>query len=592
VDIGLTDQASAHRISAGRSLFRGHMRRFAQWSRRHPRIAWVTAAAVVCLVLFWCYLRQAQTYQLNTDPAGQALQAWDMLHGNLLLRGWWLGDVSFYTVELPLNMIIEMIVGLRPVEISILAALVYTAVVLLTALLAKGRARGREGVVRALLGGGILLAPSLVLGTRVLMQGPDHLGTAVPILLMLLVLDRARERWWVPVVVGVLLTLAQVSDVLATFAGAVAVAVACGVRVVRGRPQKSGGYDLCLGLAAVASIGLARLVLWGINAAGGFYMRPPKNGLGLAPISALPAHLGDTGYNLLILFGADFFGQQTVVGVILAVLHLTGVALALWGLWIGLSGFFGCAADRVTQVLVAGTVIILAAGIFGNYMSKIVGAHEIVTVLPFCAVLAGRLLGDRLVKARLVPLLAVGLACYLGALAYNDTQPVQAPLHADLADWLEAHHLTTGLAPYWESNITSLDSGGRVRLAPLKPGGASANPYESDSAWYDPAVSRANFVVTVSAPPSDASLVTPAQVQAQFGPPARTYHFREYTVMVYDYNLLTRLQVPSLGGFLGGSRLLTSSGARGSADAPSESSPQDTAVSVHEPAAHGGRTKR
>jgi len=549
VDIGLTDQASAHRISAGRSLFREHMRRFAQWSRRHPRLAWVTAAAVVCLVLFWCYLRQAQTYQLNTDPAGQALQAWDMLHGNLLLRGWWLGDVSFYTVELPLNMIIEMIVGLRPVEISILAALVYTAVVLLTALLAKGRARGREGVVRALLGGGILLAPSLVLGTRVLMQGPDHLGTAVPILLMLLVLDRARERWWVPVVVGVLLTLAQVSDVLATFAGAVAVAVACGVRVVRGRPQKSGGYDLCLGLAAVASIGLARLVLWGINAAGGFYMRPPKNGLGLAPISALPAHLGDTGYNLLILFGADFFGQQTVVGVILAVLHLTGVALALWGLWIGLSGFFGRAADRVTQVLVAGTVIILAAGIFGNYMSKIVGAHEIVTVLPFCAVLAGRLLGDRLVKARLVPLLAVGLACYLGALAYNDTQPVQAPLHADLADWLEAHHLTTGLAPYWESNITSLDSGGRVRLAPLKPGGASANPYESDSAWYDPAVSRANFVVTVSAPPSDASLVTPAQVQAQFGPPARTYHFREYTVMVYDYNLLTRLQVPSLGGF-------------------------------------------
>ena len=119
----------------------------------------------------------------------------------------------------------------------------------------------------------------------------------------------------------------------------------------------------------------------------------------------------------------------------------------------------------------------------------------------------------------------------------------------DLADWLEAHHLTTGLAPYWESNITSLDSGGRVRLAPLKPGGASANPYESDSAWFDPAVSRANFVVTVSAPPSDAALVTPAQVHAQFGPPARTYHFEEYTVMVYDYNLLTRLPVPSLGGF-------------------------------------------
>ena len=554
MDSGLTDQATARPAGAGRSPFREHMRRFARWSRRHPRIAWVTATAAIGLVLFWCYLRQAQTYQLNADPAGQALQAWDMLHGNLLLRGWWLGDVSFYTVELPLNMIIEAIIGLRPFEIPILAALIYTAVVVLTALLAKGSARGKEGVVGALLGGGILLAPSLVLGTRVLMQGPDHLGTVIPILAMLLVLDRAPERWWVPVVVGVLLTLAQVSDVLATYAAAAPVAVACCVRlcseiVRRQRPLKDQGYDVSLAVAAIISIGLAHLILSRIHAAGGFYMPPPKNGLGLAPLSTLPTHAWETGYNLLILFGADFFGQHTVVGVILALLHLTGVALALWGLLIGLFGFFGRAADRVTQVLVAGTVIILAAGTFGNYMSKIVGAHEIVTVLPFCAVLAGRLLGGGLVKARLVPLLAVGLACYLGALAYNDTQPVQAPLHVDLADWLEAHHLTTGLAPYWESNITSLDSGGRVRLAPLKPGGASANPYESDSAWFDPAVSRANFVVTVSAPPSDAALVTPGDVRAQFGPPARTYHFEEYTVMVYDYNLLTRLQVPSLGGF-------------------------------------------
>ena len=561
MDTGLTDQATARHANAGRSRFREHMRRFAQWSRRHPRLLWVTVTVSIGLVLFWCYLRQAQTYQLNADPAGQALQAWDMLHGNLLLSGWWLGDVSFYTIELPLNMIIESIIGLRPVEIHILAALIYTAVVVLAALLAKGSARGREGVVRALLGGGILLAPSLVLGTRVLMQGPDHLGTVVPILLMLLVLDRAPERWWVPVAVGVLLTLAQVSDVLATYAAAAAVAVACGVRICsaivrRQRPLKLQRYDVSLVVAAVISVGLAHLILSGIHAAGGFYMPPPKNGTGFAPLSALPTHAWDAGYNLLILFGADFFGQQTTVGVVLALLHLAGVALALCGLAIGLLGFFGRAADRVTQVLVAGTVIILVAGTFGNYMSKVVGAHEIVTVLPFCAVLAGRLLGGRLVKARLAPLLtpllAVGLACYLGALAYNDTQPIQAPLHVDLADWLEAHHLTTGLAPYWESNITSLDSGGRVRLAPLKPGGASANPYESDSAWYNPAVSRANFVVTVSSPPSDAALVTPDEVHARFGPPARTYHFKEYTVMVYDYNLLTRLHVPSLGGFSAG----------------------------------------
>jgi len=84
------------------------------------------------------------------------------------------------------------------------------------------------------------------------MQGPNHLGTAVPILLALLVPDRARERWWAPIVVGVLLTLAQVSDVLATFAGAAAVAVGCGLRSPGDRPPPAPaeipGYDLWMPL--------------------------------------------------------------------------------------------------------------------------------------------------------------------------------------------------------------------------------------------------------------------------------------------------------------------------------------------------------
>ena len=79
-------------------------------------------------------------------------------------------------------MFIEMVYGLRPGEVHILAALLYMAVVLLGALLARGNARGGEGMVRALLAAGIMLAPSLQYGTRILLQGPNHTGTIVPIL--------------------------------------------------------------------------------------------------------------------------------------------------------------------------------------------------------------------------------------------------------------------------------------------------------------------------------------------------------------------------------------------------------------------------
>ncbi len=569
MDVGLTEGGERTTARHRRAVRSPVPERLA----RHPGIVWTAGLTAAGIVLYFCYLRLAQTYELNSDPAGQALQAWQMWHGNPLLRGWWLGDVTFYPVELPLNVIVEMVAGLRPDEVHILAALVYTALVLLTGLLARGTARGREGVVRALLAAGIVLAPSMEYGTRVLMQGPDHTGTMIPILATLLLLDRAtvvaadgttapgpggalpRHRWWVPAIVGAMLIWAQVSDPLATFAAAVAVAVACAVRVFLGIARGGGlavrtwWYDASLAAAAVVSIGLAHLIIAKIHTAGGFYMPPPKHGYGLVRLSALPVQTRVTGSNILMLFGADVTNEPTAVSQVIAALHLTGLALGLWGLLAGIRGFFGRRADRVAQVLVAGTLIILAAGEFGNYMFPVIGAHEIVAVLPFGAVLAGRLLGGRLSRARLEPVLAVGLACYLGGLAYNDTQPIATPAHQDLADWLVAHHLSSGLAGYWESNIVTLDSGGRVRVAALVGGGTTAQPYESDSSWFNPAVSRANFIVTVSWPPVDVPVIKPTVVRARFGPPARTYHFREYTIMVYDYNLLTRVTVPPLGGF-------------------------------------------
>jgi len=51
---------------------------------------------------------------VNSDGASNALQAWAMLHGNPLLRGWQLSDVSFYTTELPQYAALEAIRGLGP----------------------------------------------------------------------------------------------------------------------------------------------------------------------------------------------------------------------------------------------------------------------------------------------------------------------------------------------------------------------------------------------------------------------------------------------------------------------------------------------
>ena len=130
---------------------------------------------------------------VTSDGASNVLQAWDMLHGNLALHNWWVSDVSFYTTELPQYMLIEAVLGLGTWVVNVAAAMTYTLLVLLAALVARGSGRGAGGLARALLAGGIMLAPQLG-ATPILLNAPDHTGTAVPLLAIWLLIDRARSR--------------------------------------------------------------------------------------------------------------------------------------------------------------------------------------------------------------------------------------------------------------------------------------------------------------------------------------------------------------------------------------------------------------
>jgi hypothetical protein len=123
------------------------------------RARWVTGTLVAGAVLMFCYLRIAGATQVNSDGAGLELEAWNILHGNLLLHGWWATDVSFYTTEVPEYVGVTALTGLRPEAVHIVSALTYTLLVLLAAFVARGRARGAEGTVRALVAAGVILAP-------------------------------------------------------------------------------------------------------------------------------------------------------------------------------------------------------------------------------------------------------------------------------------------------------------------------------------------------------------------------------------------------------------------------------------------------
>jgi len=84
---------------------------------------------------FWCYYRLSYTVPGTSDGGAAVLQAWDMLHGNWLLSGWRVSDVSFYSTELPEYILAELIRGLGPDVIHVCAAVTYLLVLLAAGLL-------------------------------------------------------------------------------------------------------------------------------------------------------------------------------------------------------------------------------------------------------------------------------------------------------------------------------------------------------------------------------------------------------------------------------------------------------------------------
>jgi hypothetical protein len=510
---------------------------------------WAVTAlwALAVIAAFVCYLELARTRAVNSDGADQALQAWDILHGNLLLHSWLLGDVSYYTTEVPQYMLVELIRGLNSDVVHVAAAMTYTLAMLLAALLAKGNSTGRQALVRVLMAVGIMLAPQLVSGVNILLSSPDHIGTSVPVMVVWLILDHARPRWYIPVIAGVLLGWAVVADMLVLYIGVLPLALVCAIRVYRAvavdrEPVASQRYDLALGAAALVGAAAGVLALRVLHARGGFYM-PAPNAQFIQSGPALFHNLAVTFEGLLLLGGADFLGLRPTASAAFIMLHVVGVCLAAGGTWLAARRFLRD-RDLVAQLLVTGVLINLAVYVLSTRANVVSQTREIAPVLPFSAALAGRLLAERLRAAKLMPLLLVVLVGYVAGLAHEVSKPPAVAPTQQLTSWLLARHLHTGLSGYWESNIVTLTSGDRVQIRQLKPrdGRLVASNYEAKASWYDPDRNAANFVVLAPGGGGYPGFTSEQAVLATFGQPARTYHVGSDTVLVWNKNLLKDLR--------------------------------------------------
>ena len=509
-----------------------------RWVRRLlTATAWIAGGAT----LFLCYLRISFTSHVTSDGANNALQAWDMLHGNVLLHGWYVSDVSFYTFELPMLGLTEIFFGLQDLTSHVASAVIYLTVTICAVALAVADSRGLARVARAAVVVAALTATFHVESNAPYLLGaPDHVGTSVFLLVSALLIDRAPARRYTSPLLLAILCAGQIGDATVRYVAVPAVVIVSVYRMAAARKVRTS--DAANALAAVASVPLAAAVRALMLHFGAYQMVAPRTAI--APPGRWPHNAALAWHAIRVLFGAEVAASSAnpardagyVLGIACLLAVAAGFARVVWT-W--------RTASRAEQLLCAAIVINLAVYVVST-MPIPSNPYEVVAILPCGAVLAARACVPRRIPDRLRAGLTAGLAAAVALVPLAIAaarSPATAPT-APVTAWLEAHGLTYGLAGYWNSSVITLHSGGQVQARAVVIQGSRVIRYdwETDTQWFDPSRHDATFLIT-----DLAGIGLSPWAEHYFGKPSQIVRVSHWAILIYPRNLLTQVAVAGTG---------------------------------------------
>jgi len=497
------------------------------------------------IALFAFFLRISLSSAPNSDGANNALQAWDILHGHLLLHGWLIGDATYYTFELPVLAFSELLFGFRDFANNVASAVAYGIVTVCVLALAVTDSRGPARLARCGIAIAMLATPLVVLANVQIMLGPPaHMGTSAFLLVSFLLIDRAPGKRYTAPLLCVILCAGQLGDDTVRYIAVPAIVLVCGYRVQAARSIRTA--DSVIALAAIASVPLESLVRAVMRHFGAYLMVAPA--IHLAPLRQWPHNATLTLHAVRQLFGAAVTPGEpigvagTVLGSICALAALAGLVrvIVTWR-----------SACRAEQFMSAAIIVNIAAYQITT-MPRIYSAWEMSAVLPCGAVLAARTVVPARIRAGIrarLTVAAASVAALLPLAAAASVAPATGlggttGMGSTLIPWLEAHRLSYGLASYFNSSAITEESGNKVALRTIviQDRHALIFNWETDLSWYDPSRNDASFVVVQRGDPR----LTRAQVTRAFGTPVSVQSVASWTILIYRANLLTQVTQPPL----------------------------------------------
>ena len=274
------------------------------------------------------------------------------------------------------------------------------------------------------------------------------------------------------------------------------------------------------------------------------------------PYGSLAKNVAVSVQGLLLSFGADFFGRPVtpswaLIAALVNFLLLAGIVFGLiriqrywpnrWSLprlWILLFAFVGPFIFVVFASSTLADISTYRYFFLGVFTSIIFLAFMIDTIKD---PVMRRLLVGLLLVAILANLIVTrqGIPGYLepGDLGGNHANGTNIAL----IDAVKAEHLTKGYANYWQANINTYLSKDTVHFLPVTCSGNRTAPHYwliDNNSFEIPAASSFLLIDPDIPQPPTCPL---GQIYEQFGMPARQIEVSDKTILIYNYDLVTRM---------------------------------------------------
>lgn len=142
---------------------------------------------------------------------------------------------------------------------------------------------------------------------------------------------------------------------------------------------------------------------------------------------------------------------------------------------------------------------------------------------------------------KLVNPVLLGLAALVvGSSSFVQSAPNRDTGYRNLVETLEANDLHLGYGTFWDSNVLTALSDGKVQVRPiiLKNGGIAALHWISSNSWYDGDGKQMSSFLLLKGEEQNIDLKPLAPI---LGSPARTFNIGDVRVVVYPFDIATRM---------------------------------------------------